>query len=130
MKKIISMILVLLMLSFALIACQKNEEGPGGPDGEVLAPEGDIDTSDVDVNGYQNDRIPEGAELEKLGFAGSEVKILSWEEEEAQTFPKENSTTDPIKSKLYNHYIAIEERLDITFKPNWCSSHTSKQSEF
>ena len=57
-----------------------------------------LDLSDVDENGYLNDRLPSGAALEALGIVGSEVKILTWGGEHHRTFPKEDSTNDPIQS--------------------------------
>jgi len=129
MKKVISILLVLLMLSAMLISCQSKEDQEG-PDADVVAPDGDVDTSDVDDCGYQNDRLPKGAELEKLGFKGSEVKVLSWDGEEGQTFPKENSTTDPIKAKLYNHWQGIAERFSITFNTKYTDSSWPGQSAF
>ena len=129
MKKIIAMLMVLLMLSFALMSCQA-EQNEQEQNPEVLAPDGDVDTSDVDVNGFQNDRLPEDAELEKLGFAGSTVNILSWDGEEGQTFPKEDSDVDPIKSKLYYHWQGIEERFDITFNTKYTDSSWPGQAAF
>jgi len=98
--------------------------------GDENTPGGVVDRVDTDCNGYQNDRLPNGEALKALGFEGSTVKILSWEEEEAQTFPKENSETDPLKGKLWVHYRGIEERFAITFSPSWYSSHTSDQEDF
>ncbi len=135
MKRIISLMLVILMLSCLLLSCQNNGTTPNANNGDnkndvVAPPEGEVNYELVDENGYLLDRLPEGAELEALGFSGSKVQILSWDEEEAQTFPKESSVTDPLKAKLYNHYKGIEERLDITFAPKWCSSHNSNYNLF
>ena len=133
MKKIASLILVLLMLCPLLFSCQDNEIGADSnpkPDGDVIAPDGDVNLEEKDPEGFVQDRLPQGEALEALGFAGSNVRILSWDEEEAQTFPKEDSTQDPLKNKLYNHYRGIEERLDITFKPEWCSSHNRNYNQF
>jgi len=116
MKKVVALLLVLLTLSFMLMACQKPED-PNNPTGapDVAPPKDDVDETDVDVNGYQNDRIPEGEKLKALGFGGSEVKILGWDDEEAESLPMDDSTSDPLKSKLWFHWRGIEERLDVTF---------------
>ena len=128
MKKIVSLLLVLLMLASMLIACQKNdvEQGENGP----VVPTVSMEEVEMDEKGVVKDRIPEGDALEALGFFGSSVTVLSWEEEEAQNFPKEDSAEDPIKSKLYNHWIAIEERLHIEFDPKWTSSHNKNYNQF
>ena len=115
MKKIVSLLLGLLKLASMLIACQKNdvEQGENGP----VVPTVSMEEVEMDEKGVVKDRNPEGDALEALGFFGSSVTVLSWEEEEAQNFPKEDSAEDPIKSKLYHHWIAIVERLHIEFDP-------------
>ena len=130
MKRIVSMILVVLMLAAMLVSCQQpiDEEGDALPSDVV--PSGDVDTTDTDANNFQNDRLPAGAELEKLGFAGKEVKVLSWDKEEAQTFPKEDSDNDPIKSKLFYHWKGIEERFGITFKTDYTDSEWADNPKF
>lgn len=131
MKKIVSVILIVLMLAAMLVSCQapvdENGDGTLPPD---VVPTGDVDTTDTDANQYQNDRLPSGADLEKLGFAGAEVKLLSWDKEEAQTFPKEDSTSDPIKSKLFYHWKSIEERFGITLKTDYTDSGWSENPKF
>ena len=129
MKRFVAMLLVLLTLT--LCSCQKVE----GSDGEEtlnsdVIPSGTIDQNDTDANEYQNDRLPTGAALESLGFAGREVRVLSWDKQEHQTFPKGNSENDPIKSKLYYHWKGIEERFDITFKTNYTDSEWSGNPKF
>ena len=111
MKRIVSLLFVVLMLGMMLVSCQQVESEGGETLPSDVVPSGDVDTTDTDANNFQNDRLPTGAELEALGFAGSEVRVLSWDKEEAQTFPKEDSSTDPIKSKLYYHWRSIEERF-------------------
>ena len=129
MKKILSLLLILLMLAGMLLACQKNQnEAEAG--GNSVVPIIPTDEIEEDIKGIIKDRIPEGDALAALGFEGSTVKILSWEEQEAQTFPKEDSSEDPIKSKLYNHWIAIEERLSIDLSPSWTSSHNKNYTQF
>ena len=98
----------------------------------VIRPSRDPEVVDPgeDPNGFQNDRIPGRNDLAMLGFAGSEVRLLTWDEAEAWTFPKEDSVTDSLKSRLYYHYFGVAERLDITFRPTWCPANTSKQAEF
>ena len=130
MKKIVSFILVVLMLGAVLVSCQQVETEGGETLPSDVVPTGDVDVTDTDANQYQNDRLPSGAELEKLGFAGTEVRVLSWDKEEAQTFPKEDSTADPIKSKLYYHWRSIEERLGITFKTDYTDSEWSTNPKF
>ena len=130
MKKIVSLILVVLMLGTMLISCQQIESEGGETLPSVVVPSGDVNTTDTDANNFQNDRLPTGAELEALGFAGTEVKILSWDKEEAQTFPKEDSDNDPIKSKLYYHWRSIEERFGITFKTDYTDSEWSDNPKF
>ena len=128
MKKIVSLLLVILMLTSLLMACQKQEEESSDP--TTVVPQTSINEVEEDEKGIPKDRIPEGEALEALGFAGSTVKVLSWEEEEAQNFPKEDSAEDPIKSKLYNHWLAIEERLSIDLDPTWCTMHTNNYNTF
>ena len=131
MKRIVSLLLVLLMLSAMLFSCQKNEDELTDADGNsVVKPEGEINLEVKDDEGYVKDRIPDGEELKALGFEGSTVKILSWENEEGQTFPKEDSSSDPIKSKLYNHWIAIEERLSISFDTKYTDSEWTAKETF
>ena len=129
MKKLIAILLALLMLSFALVSCQK-EENEKDQSPEALTPEREIDTGRVDANGYLLDRLPEGDALKALGFSGSTVNVLSWDDEEAQTFPKEDSTSDPIKGKLYNHWLGIAERFDITFDTKYTDSSWHGQDAF
>ena len=131
MKRIVSLILVVLMLASLLVSCQApiDDNGDGSLPSDVV-PSGDVDTTDTDANNFQNDRLPAGTELEKLGFAGKEVKVLSWDKEEAQTFPKEDSDNDPIKSKLFYHWKGIEERFGITFKTDYTDSEWSTSPKF
>ena len=132
MKRVVSVFLVALMLTAMLVSCQQpidDEKGEGTLPSDVI-PTGDVDTTDTDANQFQNDRLPTGAELEKLGFAGSEVKVLSWEEQEHQTFPKEDSSSDPIKSKLFYHWKGIEERFGITFQTDYTESNWSENPKF
>ncbi len=120
MKRLVSLLLLLLMLSGMLFSCQTpgNTGTPGGPgndEGPVVAPEGEVDVTRKDENGYLLDRIPEGEALKALGFEGSKVKILGWDDEEAESIPTGDSDADPLKKKLYYHWRGIEERLSITF---------------
>ena len=124
------MLLVVLMLAAALASCQQPVDDGGDTLPSDVIPSGDVDTTDTDANNYQNDRLPTGAELEKMNLAGSEVRVLSWEEQEHQTFPKGDSDNDPIKSKLYYHWKGIEERFGITFKTDYTSSEWSDNPKF
>ena len=131
MKRFVAMLLVLLMLTAALCSCQKAEEnGEGENLHSDVIPSGTVDQNDTDANEYQNDRLPTGAALESLGFAGSEVRVLSWDKQEHQTFPKGDSANDPIKSKLYYHWKGIEERFGITFKTDYTDSEWSGNPKF
>lgn len=120
------MILVLLMLALVFVGCKKDEEDNGGDNGGVAGPSGDVDTSDVDSNGYQNDRLPK--DLSK--YEGKTVKLLGWNNEEHQTIPKEDSTADPIKSALWSHWRGIEDRFGITFNTVYTDSEWSAQQTF
>ncbi len=129
--RLISLILVLLTFSVPLFSCQNESQAPDQSDDPVvIAPNGEVDLKDVDENGYQNDRLPRGEKLEALGFGGSTVKILTWEQEEAQTFPKEDSSKDPIKSKLFHHWRGIEERLGIKFNATHAPSNYDNMGTF
>ena len=130
MKRIVSLILVVLMLTALLASCQQTEPDGGDTLPSDVIPSGEVDATDTDANQYQNDRLPTGDELAKLGFAGSEVRVLSWDEQEHQTFPKGDSDSDPIKSKLYYHFKGIEERFGITFKTDYTSSEWSSNPKF
>ena len=130
MKRFVSLLLCLFILMALLVSCQQVESDGDKTLPSDVIPTGDVDATDTDANQYQNDRLPSGDELAQLGFAGSEVKILTWDKKEAQTFPKEDSATDPIKSKLYYHWKGIEERFSITFKPTYTDSEYSSNPLF
>ena len=130
MKKAIALSLCLLTLLALLVSCQSPEMDGGEQLPSDVIPSGEIDTADTDANNFQNDRLPTGNALEELGMAGSEIKILTWDQREAQTFPKGDSTTDPIKSKLYYHWKGIEERFSITLTPTYTSSEYSSSPQF
>ncbi|MBQ7354800.1 MAG: hypothetical protein IJW62_04690, partial [Clostridia bacterium] len=131
MKRVLSLVLVLLMLAGMLLSCQKQEDPYTNPDGSsTVVPDGEVDLERVDEEGYVADRLPTGDALAALGFAGSTVKVLGYEEEMDQTFPKEDSSSDPIKSKLYYHWKGIEEQFDITFNVKHQLAHMAHQTEF
>ena len=128
MKKILAMVLVLLMLASMLLACQKQEDPTSDPTNPAVVPQGD--TTQEDDHGYVADRLPTGAELESLGFAGSTLKIMGYEEDEAQTLPKEDSTEDPLKSVLYNHWGSVKERFDISFEVKYVKGRYQHKTTF
>ena len=138
MKRTLSLICLLLFLLPLIVSCSTqdaspmDDAAPSIPDGDVIYPENGGKNENETSHGphYQNDRIPTGEALTALGFAGSEVKLLTWTKEEAKTFPVSDSTTDPLKSRLWFHWRAIEERLSITFSPTYVNSEWAAKDEF
>ena len=134
MKKILSLTLLLVMLAGMLFSCQTPENGGNGTGtgdgGDVVAPNGDIDLEIKDEEGFTKDRIPEGDALKALGFEGSTVKILGWDDEEAESIPMGDSTSDPLKSKLYYHWRGIEERLSVTFQTTYTKGWFHERTTF
>jgi hypothetical protein len=130
MKKILSLVLVLLMLASMLLACQKNEDPNSTENGPAVVPQGEVNLENVDDRGIPEDRLPRGAELEALGFAGSTVKILGYEEEIHQTIPDADSTEDPLKSKLFHHWNSIKERFDIQLEVKYVKGRYQHKAAF
>lgn len=88
-----------------------------------------LDAGDVDDLGYQNDRLPSDAAL-ATAYAGRTVRLLAWESESHQTYPKEDSATDALASKLYWHWRAIEDRFGITIEPTYSDSAYRSKAKF
>ena len=106
----------------------KNEDPNSDPTNPAVVPQGDIQQEDD--HGYIADRLPTGEELKALGFAGSTLKILGYKDEEAQTLPKEDSTEDPLKSTLYNHWGSIKERFGIQFDVKYVEGQFKDKDKF
>lgn len=126
MKRILSMILVLVMLACIFVGCKKDNEDDENDSSGVAGPSGEVNTADTDSNGYQNDRLPK--DLSK--YEGKTVKLLGWSGEEAQTIPKEDSSEDPLKAKLWEHWRGIEDRFGVTFQTTYTDSEWPSQQTF
>lgn len=86
---------------------------------------GGLEARDVDSNGYQNDRLPNG-----LDYQGKEVQILGWDNEADQTIPRSDSRTDAVASALYWHWKGIEERLNVRITVTYTDSDYPGRSTF
>ena len=114
MKKIISLILALMMLLPAAVACA---ESTGEGDTTTAAPSAatTVDTTPVtespyDENGYLKDNIPE------LNYGGETVDVLYWSNAKNVEYVAEDDG-DSVNASIYYRNLAVEERLGITF--NW-----------
>ena len=137
MKRIISILMVLLMLASMLVACggnastdnpsgSKPQGNNGGESSDVKSELGEVNKNDVDENGYQNDRLPKA-----IDYEGLRVSLMTWETNEALTYPAEpGDGGDPIQQALYYHWRALEERLGIEFAPTWINMYYTNMAGF
>ena len=126
-KRIISMLLCLVMLSFALVACKKGgdngaetsaapqeEISTGG--GNAPAGEGAETTWETDENGYVKDNIPD------VDLGGRRISILAWANAKNWSIPDNGEGNDAIKNEVYLRTLDLKERLNITLEPVYAGS--------
>ena len=105
MKKIISLISLLLVLAMLAAGCAKTPEENTG--------DTTVDTADngllYDDNGYLKDGIPE-----EIDYDGALIKIKGWKDTEAsRDFNEDGSKGDYIASKTYSRNRKVEDRLNV-----------------
>lgn len=112
MKKVLSLLLAILMLSTTLIACADSADTPANdttvPEAETTdAPE----TADptVDANGYELDSLPPD-----LKFDGETFTIFSWSEFQEELFV-ESPTGEIVNDSVFKRNARVAERLGIEF---------------
>ena len=104
MKKLISLILCILILSTLIAGCKKNEEEPD------LSETYTEDTGDLyDENGYLKDSIPDD-----IDYGGAKVSIMGWEDKESKPdFSLDLTDGNTVTRATYERNVTVEQRLGV-----------------
>ena len=108
--KILSLLLALLMTAGALIACADTNQGNTDDTttvAEAVSTEPEVNTSDVDKDGYKLDKLP------PLNF-GEEINVLAWDDVEHEEFQSDEQTGDLVLDSIYSRNITVTTRLGLT----------------
>lgn len=100
MKKYITLLLVVLMLLPALVACRDN-----GASADTT--QNPADTTSADTTGELKDNLPDN-----LNYNGATITLLGWTET-FNEFGQEEKVGDPIYYAIYNRDRMVEQRLGI-----------------
>ena len=139
MKRILSLVLVLLMLGSLLVACQST---PTETPKDTTAQSGDVnsekpddseknpssDTSDggnTDDKGFIKDTLPDD-----IDYDGKKVSMLGWKDCKNTAWPEEGNANDPIQDTSYWHKKSVEDRMGIEFDVYYESAGWSAQATF
>lgn len=126
MKRTLALIMALLMLLVALVACAENPnddeaqttptpgesnnpanpDNPGNPDNPNVTP--GVDDDKYDAQGYLKDDLPAD-----LNFGNKPISIMCWNSEQPE-FEVQDQTGDLVGDSIYLRNINTEERLGVT----------------
>ena len=118
MKKLISLILALIMILPAAVACAESggdntTDAPAGskaPDGATTVPVPETENP-YDENGFLKDRIPGD-----INYGGEVVNVLYWSNAKNVEYTAEDDG-DSVNASIYYRNLAVEDRIGVTF--NW-----------
>ncbi len=111
MKKVISLMLALLMLTGMLAACAsddgQSQDTTAAPTVADTTPAPETE-SPYDANGYLKDSLPAD-----LNFGGEEITTLYWSDVEHQEFFAEEQNGDIVNDAILERNNAVETRLNV-----------------
>lgn len=104
MKKLISLVLCILMLSTLIVGCKKNEEEDLS-DGTYTEDTGDL----YDENGYLKDSIPDD-----IDYGGAKVSIMGWDNVDAKhDFSLDLTDGNTVTRATYERNKTVEQRIGV-----------------
>ncbi len=126
--RLLSVILVIVMLATALVACagdQGDENSNGGtttPGGNATTP-GGTPGPETDENGYLKDDLPEGK-------IDDEIYLFTWENQLGWEFEATSLTGDTVKDEVYRRKERLEDTYGITLKIDKANGDWDHRNEF
>lgn len=125
-KSLVSMILAILMLLPALVACADND----GAGETTTADQGVASTTQGADGPVQVEEETTRDTLPELDFGGEEVNILYWENANQNEFYVEQTDGTDINDVVYKRNENVQERLNFQFAWNGQKGAKGNQSEF